>query len=213
MKFQKIDFETWPRAIPFNHFFNEMPCVTNLTVDLDVTDFMAAIKKKGLKFFPTMLWAVSSAVNQREELRMGCNENGEPGIWDYVSPSYAHFNKEDETFIKLATEYTPDFEEFCRRFEGGKTRYDELEWFDSEGLPPNVFDVSSMPWTHFKNYNLQIFDPKFSLAPVIVWGKYEEDWKGRLKLPVSISVHHAAADGFHMARFFADLEEWLGKFI
>ena len=73
MIFQKKDMDTWDRAEIFCHFIDELRCVMSMTVELDVTAFVNALKKRGCSFYPSMLWVVSAAVNQREELRMGYN--------------------------------------------------------------------------------------------------------------------------------------------
>ena len=40
---------------------------------------------------------------------------------------------------------------------------------------------------------------------MIVWGGFRET-DGRVLLPLSIAVSHAAADGFHLARFLNETE-------
>lgn len=105
MNFKKINMETWNRADVFRHFIDDVRCVMSLTVDMDITDFLCRLHQKNYKFYPTMMWVVSSAVNSREEFRMGYDEQGNVGIWDYVSPYYTHFHKQDEQFVKLVTEY------------------------------------------------------------------------------------------------------------
>ena len=70
--------------------------------------------------------------------------------------------------------------------------------------PPNVFETSAVPWRHFTSVGAETGDP--SLAPMIVWGRYRETG-GRVCLPLSITVSHAAADGFHLARFLNETEE------
>ena len=123
MIFQKKDMDTWDRAEIFCHFIDELRCVMSMTVELDVTAFVNALKKRGCSFYPSMLWVVSAAVNQREELRMGYNAQGEAGTWTFVSPYYAHFHKEDERFVKLVTVYSPCFETFYQRFCEDKRRF------------------------------------------------------------------------------------------
>lgn len=44
--------------------------------------------------------------------------------------------------------------------------------------------------------------------PRINWGKYVTR-DGRTTLPVTLTVHHALADGLHISRFFLNLEKEL----
>lgn len=49
------------------------------------------------------------------------------------------------------------------------------------------------------------------LFPVLNYGKYEED-NGKLMMPVSITISHAAMDGYHEALFFQALQENLDSY-
>lgn len=211
MKFEKLNLETWERGAAFRHFIDELRCVMSMTVDVDITDFLQTIHEKGYKFYPAMMWVVSSAVNSRKELRMGFDPQGNPGIWDFVSPYYAHFHKDDERFVKLVTEYHSDFRTFYDRFLEDGQRYRDFREFELKGIPPNTFDVSCLPWVHYKSFDMHIFDSGTYLAPVITWGKYTQDSNGRFFMPLTLNIHHAAADGFHLSRFFSDIEYWMKK--
>ncbi len=210
MKFKPLNLDTWERAPLFQHFIRDLRCVMSMTAEVDITDFLRAVHSRGQKFYPAMIWAVSSAINRREELRMGYDRQGDVGIWDFVSPYYAHFHPSDGRFAKLFTEYNPDYLEFYQRFEADAVRYRNLRWFELQDVPPNVFDLSCLPWISYKAFDMHIFDSGTYLAPVVTWGKYAENEKGRTILPLSINIHHAAADGYHLCRFFADVEEHLG---
>lgn len=155
------------------------------------------------------MWVISAAVNSRKEFRMGYDSQGNPGIWSFVSPYYAHFQKDEERFVKLVTEYDPDFHIFYNRFLEDKHRFQKMREFDLKEIPPNTFDVSCLPWVHYKNFDIHVFDSGIYLAPVITWGKYTEDHNGRMQLPLTMNIHHAAADGFHLCRFFSDVEKWM----
>ncbi|HGH4633383.1 TPA: CatA-like O-acetyltransferase, partial [Enterobacter kobei] len=43
-------------------------------------------------------------------------------------------------------------------------------------------------------------------APMFTLGKYYEQ-EGRVLLPLAVQVHHSVCDGFHVARFFNELQE------
>ena len=77
MYFQKLDVETWERAPIYRHFIDDLRCVMSLTAEIDVTEFLRALRGRGYRFYPSMIWVVSAAVNCREELRMGRDGNGE----------------------------------------------------------------------------------------------------------------------------------------
>ncbi len=210
MSYKRIDLSNWKRAEIFNFFINQRRIVMSLTVDIDVTALVDLGKRKGLKFYPMMIWVVSKIVNSHDEFKYSFNENDELILWDYVSPYYADFHKEDEMFSKRLTEYSPDVDEFCANFERDREKGKNKRGFD-ESVPKNFFDISCLPWVKYSHVDTHVFDEGKFLAPVIVWGKYEEI-NGRKVLPLTMNIHHAVADGFHVSRFFNEVQELINSF-
>lgn len=85
-------------------------------------------------------------------------------------------------------------------------KFEAFRGFSIDGVPPNIFDVSCVPWVHYRSLDIHVFDEGTYLAPVITWGKYEDDGAGKMILPLSMQIHHAAADGFHICRFFNEVQ-------
>ncbi len=75
-----------------------------------------------------------------------------------------------------------------------------------ENQPRNFFDVSCLPWIKYRHFDVHVFDEGDFLAPVITWGKYEVEQEKYL-MPLSMNIHHAVADGFHLSRFFIEVQE------
>ena len=182
----------------------------SMTVDIDVTALIEYVHAHGLKFYPAMMWVVSKAINQREEFKYGWDKEGNLIHWDYISPYYADFHKDDEQFVKLVTEYSDGLFEFHARFFSDKERYKDLRAFDLTEHSLNTFDVSCLPWIKYKSFDIHVFDEGKYLAPVVTWGKYETE-NGKTVLPLSMNIHHAVADGWHLSRFFADVHEIINK--
>ena len=210
MNYTKIDLNKWKREKLFRFYIDKMRIVMSLTVDIDVTGLKAYSKKTGIGFYPLMLWVVSKAVNSHEEFRYGGDSEGSLIRWDYVSPSYAVFHADDESFTRFVTEYSDDLSEFCERVKADRERYDNDRGIP-ENQPPNFFDVSCLPWVNYKHFDLHVFDEGKFLAPVVIWGKYVQE-NGRLIMPLTMNIHHAVADGFHLSRFFNEVQEIINNF-
>ena len=58
----------------------------------------------------------------------------------------------------------------------------------------------------YRHFDVHVFDQGTFLAPVVTWGRYEEE-RGRLIMPLTMNIHHAVADGFHLSRFFREVQE------
>lgn len=205
MNYKTIDLNTWDRGKLFTFYIEKMRIVMSLTVDIDVTTLVGFAKKNGLNFYPAMIWAVSKVVNAHDEFKYGWDADGNLIKWDVVSPSYAHFHKEDENFTKTVTAFSDDLFEFHDYFLSDREKYKDVRAI-AENQPPNFFDVSCLPWVRYKHFDVHVFDEGKFLAPVITWGKYEPE-QGKLVMPLTMNIHHAVADGFHLSRFFNEVQE------
>lgn len=206
-KYETVDLNQWNRGTLFKSFIDHMRIVMSLTVDINVTKLIEFIKMNNLKFYPTMIWIVSKVVNSHDEFKYGWDSNGNLIKWEYISPSYADFHKEDENFIKLVTTFSNDLFEFHSRFMSDKERYkNHCAFVDDQ--PLNFFDVSCLPWVNYRHFDVHVFDEGKFLSPVITWGKYElEDEK--YSMPLTMNIHHAVADGFHLSCFFNEVQEFI----
>ncbi len=208
MHYKIVSLDTWKRGKLFRFYIEQLRNVMSMTVDIDVTLLLSYIHKKGYKFYPTMMWIVSKVINHHDEFKYGWNENGNLILWDFVSPYYADFHPEDEQFVKLVTEYDDDLSKFQARFMADRERYKDLRAFDLKNIPSNTFDVSCLPWMKYKNFDIHVFDEGKYLAPVVTWGKYEIE-NGKAIMPLSMNIHHAVADGFHLCRFFQEVQDFI----
>ncbi len=205
MRYTTIDINKWNRGNLFRFYIDKMRIVMSLTVDIDVTSLKTYSKKNDIGFYPLMLWVVSRAVNSRDEFKFSWDSDGNLIKWDYVSPSYTVFHEDDESFTKMVTEYSDDLFEFCVRVKADRERYKNARAI-LEDQPPNFFDVSCLPWVKYKHFDIHVFDEGKFLAPVVTWGKYEPE-NGRLIMPLTMNIHHAVADGFHLSVFFNEVQD------
>lgn len=203
MIFEKIDRNTWPRKEYFEHYHSNVPCTYSMTVKLDITP----IKESRKKLYPAMLYYLTTVVNRHCEFRTAFNEDNELGIYSEMIPCYTIFHKDTETFSNLWTRYTPDIEEFCIAYENDLQQFgDQKGMMGKPNVPDNSFPVSMIPWTTFEGFNLNLQKGYHYLIPIFTMGKYYQE-NGKVILPLSIQVHHAVCDGFHLCRFINELQE------
>ena len=205
MKFHKINLETWDRAEYFRHFIDDVRCVMCLTARVDLTRLLPAVKKRGVRFYPAFIYVVAKVVNSRREWKLSFDEEGNVGYFDRVNPSYILFHKEDETFTRLVTPFSEDFFDCTGRITADLERYDGYRGFSVPDVPRNVFDLSCLPWLSYQSFDMHVFDSGAYLAPVVTWGKYIKSGES-ITMPLTMQVHHAAADGFHLCRFFKEVQ-------
>lgn len=209
MVFTKFDMNSWSRRFSYDCFMNGTRCVQSITAKIDITEVFKFIKNNGLRFYPVFTYIVSVAVNGRKEFKTALDSGNNPGYYDIVHPSYNLFHKEDESVSKAYTSYNENFEIFYSTMVADMEKYDKMRGFEITQRPINCFDVSCLPWLDYSSLDLHVFDKALYLAPVIVWGKISEI-NGHKLLPLTMQIHHASADGYHICSFFSNTEN-IGK--
>ena len=86
MHYTIIDMEKDPRCGQFAYFRGMTFPFAGLTVEMDITDMMAA--RGGRPFFLSMLYAVVRAANAVPQLRRRLAEDGTVVEYDWCPPSY-----------------------------------------------------------------------------------------------------------------------------
>ena len=70
--------------------------------------------------------------------------------------------------------------------------------------------MTSIPWVSFTSFIHPIHMNPVDSIPRIAWGKFFSK-ESRKKMPLSVQVHHALADGFHVGRYFNLVQEYLDE--
>lgn len=204
--FHPIHLETWPRRAVFENF-KKLDCSYSLTVPLSIGPLLRFVRTHGLRLYPTLVWAVTSAVNRHAEFRMAYD--GETlGYYDFVHPEYTVLDPNDHNMDSLNTAYTSDFPNFYHAMT------QDLDRFQREGSRTisreNSILLSCVPWFSYTDVSFHPKSSQMFLRPMFVWGKYQEQGEEAV-LPFTLQVHHAAADGYHCHLLLSDLEELLNR--
>lgn len=205
--FKPIDTNSWKRKPYFDHYFNQIRCTYSITINIDITNVLSFKDRNKVKLYPLLIYVISKAVNKYEEFRTAINDRGEIGVWETLSPCYTVFHKDSESFSNIWTEWNDDLNLFLSNFEQDSKRFGQIDRIDAKpNTPANVFPISSLPWTTFTGFNLNIFADGTYLLPIFTYGKYFKDGN-RYLIPLSIQVHHAVCDGFHVSRLINEIQQ------
>lgn len=205
--FKPIDTSSWKRKPYFDHYFSQIRCTYSITVNIDITNVLSFKDRNKVKLYPLLIHVISKAVNKYEEFRTAINDRGEIGVWETLSPCYTVFHKNSESFSNIWTEWNDDLNLFLSNFEQDSKRFGQIDRIDAKpNTPANVFPISSLPWTTFTGFNLNIFADGTYLLLIFTYGKYFKDGN-RYLIPLSIQVHHAVCDGFHVSRLINEIQQ------
>ena len=183
-----------------------------MTTNIDITNLKHTLIETNGSFTSAIIYLLTLEVNRHEEFRTSIDEEGRIGIFDSMHPSYAFFHKETETFSCLWTQFDLNYQVFYQNYCNDIQKYGALEGIAPKpDMPANVFDISNIPWTSFSGFNLNLPKGVSYLLPIFTLGKYFSQEK-RILLPISVQVHHAVCDGFHVCRFLNELQEQADHF-
>ncbi len=209
MAFHKIDMDNWERREHYYYYRDFIKTRYNLCGEIDITGLLSQIREKRLHFYLVFLYVVIHTVNEIKELRMCLDEDGALGYWDVCHPSYTIFHKDDLTFSDIWTEYSPDFQTFYERASQDMETFQDVKGIKAKpDTPPNFCPISCIPWISFTGFGSDTYAESNMLYPVILFGKYHENEKGQILLPLSIAVNHMVADGYHTCLFFQKIQEF-----
>lgn len=213
MGYRVIDRENYYRKDVFRHFSEDCKCSVSMTARVDVTDLAECSRRTGTKFYLNFLYLLAKVMNSREDYRMGYLwQTGELVCYDVVHPTQYVFHDDTETCTPVYTEYSEDYETFYSNAlrdleEAKKTRAYALDAANH----PNWFDASYISWLSYDSLHVELPDGYLHLAPIVNWGRYREE-NGRLVMPVSVRLNHAAADGYLIANVFRLLRREINAF-
>ena len=206
--FQLIDMDHYPRKAHFDYFRSLPYPYVGTTVNADVTGVLRYSRRRGRSFYLTFLHAAALAADSVPELRRRIRGNG---IAEYAECPTSHTEMTaGGTYCYCTLRHHMNLDSYYRQAEearaacrsGGITEDEDVE---------RMYFVSTLPWLHYTAL-IQPVAAGDESNPRITWGRYETDAAGRTVMPVTLLVHHALADGIHLAAFYERLAEQIRSF-
>ena len=199
MTMRRIDLDTYPRREHFRHFCSIAYPYVGVTVDVDVTDLLTLCQERGCSFYLMVLHAVALAADEVPEFRRRI-DNG--GIVEYDACPTSHTElKPDGTYTYCTLRHHMPLAAYLAQAESVRTAAREGGSLEEEDEVQSMYFISTLPWLHYTQLIQPVACGEES-NPRFTWGKYQPDDKGRVMMPLSVLVHHALADGIHIAQFY-----------
>lgn len=195
-----VDMTLDPRRSQYEYFRTFANPYASMTVNCDITHLRRVTRERALPFFLTVLHCAVNAANAVPELRRRIR--GE-NVVEYERCISSHtVALPDETYCYCELDCSKPLAEFLPYALAEVERAKSCPTMEDGDDPDRLFFVSSVPWVSFASISLPKPVPADS-NPRITFGKYFAQGE-RVLLPVDLTVHHALADGIHMAKFFED---------
>ena len=199
MDMKRIDMATYPRRAHFEHFIGMSYPYVGMTVEVDVTDLLALCREKKISFYLMVMHAVALAADEVPEFRRRIDQGG---IVEYEACPTSHTElKPDGTYVYCTLRHHMPLAEFVPMAEAARKVAQESGSIEEDADVKSMYYISTVPWIRYA----QVIQPTAGgedSNPRFVWGKYQADAAGKVTMPLSVLVHHALADGLHIARFY-----------
>lgn len=195
-----LDLEHWPRKEHF-HFFRKFDePFFGAVVEIDCTKAYENAKASGVSFFLYYLHKTLVAINAVEALRYRI-EDDKIIIHDRIDGS-ATISREDGSFGFSLIEFDPDFEIFVQKALIEIERVKNAPGLFTRSFDDdNLIHFSAIPWVDFTSLSHARSFSFPDSCPKISFGKMRIAENGKRTMSMSVHVHHALADGFHVGQF------------
>ena len=202
---RKIDMETWERRALFDFFRPFTEPFHGVCLRVDCTATYRYAKQHDFSVFLSMLHRSLVAAQQVENFRTRILD-GTAWIFDEIDGGSA-VGRPNGTIGFAHYPYRAGIAEFVTEASVEVARVRQRN--DLERPPQvNLIRYSALPWLDFTSLSHARDMAKEDSAPRITFGKMTEA-DGRRTMPVSIHVHHALADGLHVAQFVEQFQRLL----
>lgn len=204
---RELDIEKWDRKEQFRFFRQFEEPFFGVVVNIDCTHAYKAAKDKGVTFFLYYLHKSLAAANAIENFRYRLE--GEKVVVYQIHAAPTIF-RPNNTFGFGHMYFHEDFDSF---YSGACKETDRVK-ASASLMPPvtgdDVIHFSAIPWidftsiSHARCFSFNDSCPKISFGQITVGD-------GKKSMPVSVHVHHALVDGYHVGQFLALFQKLLDE--
>ena len=205
---KKVDLDSWSRKEHFEFFSKFTEPFHGITAELDLTIAYQQSKLKSQSFFLYYLYRAIKAMNEIENFRLRI-DNSELYLYDEVHISTTVL-RDDNTFGFSYIDFQEDEELFLKGANQAVEKVKSSSGLDLTGAKLNEVHCSALPWVNFtslshaRNFDYPDSCPKISFAKLM-------DVDGKKTMAISLHVHHALLDGYHVGLFMERFQELLNQ--
>ncbi|WEK21011.1 MAG: chloramphenicol acetyltransferase [Candidatus Pedobacter colombiensis] len=205
---KELAIDRWKRKEHFEFFRKFEEPFFGITTKIDCTKAYRKAKESGQSFFLYYLYQSLKAVNAIEEFKYRI-EDEKVMIYDQINAS-ATINRSDDTFGFSYIYFNEDPELFYNLARQEMNRVSKSTQLFPLVSGDDVIHYSAIPWIDFTSLShARSFSFKDSV-PKISFGKLMET-NGKREMSVSVHVHHALMDGYHVGKFIAAFQEFMNS--
>lgn len=202
-----INMEKWDRKEHFEFFYRMDYPHYNICANIDITKFLAYVKKKQLLFYYAMIYSSTFVANQIINFRYRIRK-GRVILHDIVHPSFTDIKDQKKLFKLVNVKMENDIFDFTKKAADQARKQKEYFALNDHVRRDDLIYITCLPWISFTHISHTISLNKDDSIPRISWGKYFTE-NNKVLLPFSVQVNHALVDGLHVGQYFSKLQDFI----
>lgn len=222
IEYKTIDLNKYPRKAHLEYFMAMAHPQLNITAEVDVSDLIRFCKKENCSFFLSFLHIVALSADSIPQLRQRIHrlcpeeiklqehdskQQYEYEIREYSQSPTSHTEAAGNELYCYCTLYHHlPWEEYIKAAAKQQKLARELGSLEEDAEIEAFYFPTCIPWIHYSDIVHPMAD-RFDSNPRFSWGKFTEDFRGRIMMPLTAAVHHGLVDGIHLGKFYANVEK------
>lgn len=219
--YKVIDMETYPRRAHLEYFMGMVHPQMNITADVDVTDLKRFCKEQGCSFFLAFLHVVALSADSIPQFRqrihkLTADTDGSPAsfeVREYEQSPTSHTEATgNEMYCYCCLNHHMPWAEYIESATKIQQQARETGTLDEDDEIEAFYFPTCLPWFYYRECMHPMAD-RYDSNPRLSWGKFEENFRGRLMMPLTVAVHHGLVDGLHVGKLFERVEKNMAALI
>lgn len=206
---KSIDLKHWDRKDVYAFYKGLDHPLFSITVQVDVTHLYQKVKQEKTSFYLSFMHIAVQEMNKIEAFKYRFLHE-EPVIFDVIHPSYTDLIPNTERFKIVTVDFVEDRHLFIQSAQETSSKQGDQFIDLSKEAQADLVYISTFPWASFTQITHAHNHDKSDAIPRLTWGKYVEA-NGHKMMSLSIEVHHAFVDGYHVGKFIDHLQEQLNQ--
>lgn len=202
-----IDLEQWSRRGAFEFFRGYDNPYFNVCTTLNATALLEHTRARQRSFSLACVYLALRTANEYEPFRYRLDA-GRVLVHDRVHAGTTTL-LDDDRMAFVYFDYDDDFvriEADAQRAREAARRAGAGTGMNAQDHRTDLIHFSFLPWIEFTALSHARNWRREDSVPKITFGRYSTE-DARVKLPISVEVHHALLDGVHVGRFLTRVQE------
>jgi chloramphenicol O-acetyltransferase type A len=202
-----LDLTKWARREVFEFFRGFDKPYFNVCTQVDVSKLVATLRDQpNVSVSLAYHYLALKAANEIEPFRYRLRD-GKVLVHPVIHGATTVLLP-NETFTFAYFDYVEDFGKFIAGAERAVQEAKAAGGFRTKDDDDDMIHCTVLPWVSFTSFSHARNWSREDSVPKISFGKFVREDE-RTLMPISVEVHHALMDGFHVGRYLSRLEEML----